>query len=204
METRVSSVKVEKYRPLESVKLPDIKVSQEEIKKLQTGDESLRRCREVANQETDEKRQSGKIEFVLRNDLIYKYDKGISTEEDKLRLVIPEAMKKRVLEMTHCQSLTIHNNARDTLNKTTSEFYWEGMRSDVSQFVESCDTCQRIVSKIAMSRAQMNKKGHSNKKSRNRKLEIGDKALLLLPNSNNKLLMQWQGPFNCKRKSRRT
>jgi len=47
METRVSSVKVEKYRPLELVKLPDIKVSQEEIKKLQTGDETLRRCREI-------------------------------------------------------------------------------------------------------------------------------------------------------------
>jgi hypothetical protein len=190
----VSSVTVEKYRPLEIIKLPDIKVSQKEIKKLQTGDESLRRCREVASQETDEKRQSGKIEFVLRNDLIYKHDKGISTEEDKLRLVIPEAMKKRVLEMTHGQSLAIHNNARDTLNKTTGEFYWEGMRSDVSQFVKSCDTCQRIVSKIAMSRSQI-KKRHSNKKSRNRKLEIGDKVLLLLPTSNNKLLMQWQGPL---------
>src|SRR5678815_2387127 len=99
-----------------------------------------------------------------------------------------------IRDRTHGQSLAIHNNARDTLNKTTGEFYWEGMRSDVSQFVKSCDTCQRIVSKIAMSRSQI-KKRHSNKKSRNRKLEIGDKVLLLLPTSNNKLLLQWQGPL---------
>src|SRR5688572_31569071 len=45
-----------------------------------------------------------------------------------------------------------------------------------------------------MSRSQI-KKRHSNKKSRNRKLEIGDKVLLLFPTSNNKLLMQWQGPL---------
>src|SRR5688572_31595107 len=45
-----------------------------------------------------------------------------------------------------------------------------------------------------MSRSQI-KKRYSDKKSRNRKLEIGEKVLLLLPTSNNKLLMQWQGPL---------
>lgn len=33
------------------------------------------------------------------------------------------------------------------------------------------------------------------RKSVDRKLEVGDRALILLPSDNNKLLMQWKGPF---------
>lgn len=36
---------------------------------------------------------------------------------------------------------------------------------------------------------------HFNKKARKRQLEVGDRALLLLPTDHNKLLMQWKGPF---------
>ena len=34
-----------------------------------------------------------------------------------------------------------------------------------------------------------------NRKARDRQLKVGDKALVLLPTSNNRLLMQWKGPF---------
>ncbi|XP_077551248.1 uncharacterized protein LOC144164880 [Haemaphysalis longicornis] len=43
--------------------------------------------------------------------------------------------------------------------------------------------------------AQKNQKGHYNMRSSRRQLKVGDKALLLLPTSHNKLLLHWKGPF---------
>ena len=60
---------------------------------------------------------------------------------------------------------------------------------------ETCALAQK-----AISQSQAKNKKYYDKKARNRKLEIGDKALLLLPKSNNKLLLQWQGPYVVKDK----
>ena len=37
---------------------------------------------------------------------------------------------------------------------------------------------------------------HYDKKSKSRKLTVGDKVLLLLPTDTNKLLLQWKGRFS--------
>ena len=46
-----------------------------------------------------------------------------------------------------------------------------------------------------LTRAQARAKHYYDKSARPRKLEVGDKALILLPTNHNKLLMQWRGPF---------
>ena len=43
--------------------------------------------------------------------------------------------------------------------------------------------------------AQGRQKHYYDSKSRERKFQVGDKVLLLLPTDGNKLLMQWKGPF---------
>lgn len=40
-------------------------------------------------------------------------------------------------------------------------------------------------------------KKYYDRKARNRSLQVDDKALILMPTDNNKLLLQWKGPFNC-------
>src|SRR5688572_15213421 len=62
VETRTTSVKVEKFRPLKFINLPDVKISPEEIKKLQSEDETLKRYMEMANQKVDVERQTDKIQ----------------------------------------------------------------------------------------------------------------------------------------------
>ena len=46
-----------------------------------------------------------------------------------------------------------------------------------------------------MRRAQTRYKHYYDKKTRNRYFSPGDLVLLLLPSNNNKLLMQWKGPY---------
>ncbi|XP_043212021.1 uncharacterized protein LOC122376289 [Amphibalanus amphitrite] len=52
-----------------------------------------------------------------------------------------------------------------------------------------------------LGKAQSRYKYNYDRKARNRKLEAGDKVLILLPSTSNKLLMQWQGPYSVQEKT---
>ena len=58
------------------------------------------------------------------------------------------------------------------------------------RFEQTCQMAQEN-----LKGAQQNQKRYYDKKAKNRQFEVGDKVLLLLPTSRNKLLMQWNGPF---------
>ncbi|XP_053406591.1 uncharacterized protein LOC128559314 [Mercenaria mercenaria] len=55
------------------------------------------------------------------------------------------------------------------------------------------ETCR--IATESLSNAQVEYKHHYDKKARARSLEQGDKVLVLLPTSHNKLMLQWKGPF---------
>ena len=55
------------------------------------------------------------------------------------------------------------------------------------------DTCQ--LAQENLRKASRQQKLYYDKKSRDRKIEVGDKVLLLLPTDRNKLLLHWKGPF---------
>ena len=51
-----------------------------------------------------------------------------------------------------------------------------------------------------LKKAKVNQKEYYNRKARDKFLSVGDKVLLLLPTDNNKLLLQWKGPYDIIRK----
>lgn len=55
-------------------------------------------------------------------------------------------------------------------------------------------TCKLAHQELEKSQARY--KGYYDRKSKPRKLDVGDEVLLLLPTNHNKLLMQWKGPFH--------
>ena len=55
---------------------------------------------------------------------------------------------------------------------------------------ETCELAQRELSK-----AQSKQQKYYNRKAKARSFQIGDKVLVLLPTNLNKLLLQWQGPY---------
>lgn len=74
----------------------------------------------------------------------------------------------------------------DPDTKTTYQYIF-----DLREKLEK--TCQLAHENLKTSSAKY-KKAY-NRKARDRQLKAGDKVLVLLPTSNNKLLMQWKGPF---------
>jgi len=196
IETRSSNTRIGNYRPFKSDLLTDIKITHKELKRLQEEDVTLKTCYEMAHLE-NKGGQTEEIQFTMRNDLLFKCGPETSREGTKLKLVVPEAIRTQVLESTHCHSSMIHLSMGNTLNKTINNFYWPSIRRNVREFVQSCNKCQRAVSKTAMKRAN----AHTGdmklycRKASNRKLEVGNKVLLLVPSNNNRLLLQWRGPF---------
>ncbi|XP_061171191.1 uncharacterized protein LOC133180739 [Saccostrea echinata] len=70
------------------------------------------------------------------------------------------------------------------------------------------DLKERLQSMAQLARENLEKsatryKKYYDKKARNRSLKVGDKALILMPTDNNKLLLQWKGPFEVLKKVNR-
>ena len=62
---------------------------------------------------------------------------------------------------------------------------------DFRQRVE--ETCELARNKLA--KVQTRNQKYYNRKTRERKLNVGDSVLLLLPTAKNKLILAWRGPY---------
>ena len=66
-------------------------------------------------------------------------------EEDpvRLRLVVPPALKKEALYLSHDSTLGGHYGIRKSLHRSRQMFYWPNQCTDVQKHVSCCQTCQK-------------------------------------------------------------
>ena len=57
------------------------------------------------------------------------------------QVVLPVSLREPVLEIAH-GNLAGHLGIRKTCEKLLNEFYWPGLRKDVTSYINSCHTCQ--------------------------------------------------------------
>ncbi|GFT72885.1 retrovirus-related Pol polyprotein from transposon opus [Trichonephila clavipes] len=58
------------------------------------------------------------------------------------QLVIPKCRRTEVLRLAHTSVFSSHMGPKKTLERIKYSFFWEGLRSDVKNFCESCKECQ--------------------------------------------------------------
>ena len=63
------------------------------------------------------------------------------------QLVIPKALREKVMELGHDSKLSGHRGIKRTRDKINVYFYWPGRESDVRRYCPSCGICQRTVHK---------------------------------------------------------
>ena len=78
------------------------------------------------------------------------------------------------------------NEETDSETKTTYQYV-----IDLKERLET--TCKLAHEELRMSSERYRK--YYDRGSKESKLKVGDKALILLPTDNNKLLMHWKGPY---------
>jgi hypothetical protein len=123
----------------------DFSVSKEELSKLQRDDATLRACFDLARSGERKVVGSAAYVFYVSNGLLYRqYDKGSRVYS---QIVVPFSLRSSVLVVGHDQLLAGHCGVRRTLARILSRFFWPGVTVDVSRYVQTCDICQKTVSR---------------------------------------------------------
>ena len=61
------------------------------------------------------------------------------------------------MKLAHESIMSGHLAVSRTTARVQSEFYWPGINSDIRRFVQSCDVCQRTISKGKVSKVPLDK-----------------------------------------------
>ena len=128
--------------PLKIKEITDMKVDKEDIVKMQEEDKSIQSLRKkVGSVDVD-----AKDWFQFKHDVLYRFSRDPKGGTVK-QLVLPDALRKRVMEQAHSSILCGHLGVAKTSDRILSCFYWPGLRDDVSRFCKSCDICQKTIPK---------------------------------------------------------
>ena len=78
--------------------------------------------------------------LVVSNDILWrKYKQGKSTV---LQAVIPNVLVSEILPQLHGSTLSGHYGIQKTVQKALQSYFWPMMYRDISQFCQSCESCQ--------------------------------------------------------------
>ena len=80
----------------------------------------------------------------------------------------------------------------------TKELQEEEVKTSYQYVVELRERLDQTlkIAKESLENSQVRYKKYFDKKTKDRSLHLGDEVLVLLPTNNNKLLMQWKGPYH--------
>ena len=71
--------------------------------------------------------------------------------------MVPEQLRKAVLGLAHDSFISGHEGVHKTTDRLISNFWWPGVRGDVTRYCQSCDVCQRTIHRGRVSKALLQK-----------------------------------------------
>ena len=82
--------------------------------------------------------------FSLRNGVLIRSANSSKNLKDMLhQIVIPHALRKRVISLAHDTVLSGHLGIGKTKKRVMSHFYWPGITADITRYCRSCAICQK-------------------------------------------------------------
>ena len=69
------------------------------------------------------------------------YRRWSHEDTDILQLVVPKLKRTEVIEMHHSIPSAAHLDARRTMKRIKTAFYWPAMKLDITEFCRTCDAC---------------------------------------------------------------
>lgn len=83
--------------------------------------------------------------FELHNDKLFYKQTTVESSQPTLRQVITNLQqRRRIIQQCHAvNGVDGHFGIKKTISAVTARFYWKGISDDVTQYVKTCDPCQR-------------------------------------------------------------
>lgn len=140
--TRSQSRQLNRTRPLLVPPEIETEITPQDLVRMQHEDVTLAKARDALNQNDDESTS----QFMTHRGLLYRTRR---TERGELikQLALPVCLRHRVMKLAHTGTMSGHQGTARTLQRITDNFWWPGITGDVNRFCQSCDICQRTVSK---------------------------------------------------------
>ena len=121
----------------EKIEIIQNTISNDYIYELRTDKEILPILQKYyKNNQEEMSRKQRKLELIQRNNLYYYKDRLYIPDHEQLRL--------KLLQQAHDIPIAGHQGQYRTVNKLKTNVYWESLREDCTNFINSCDTCQRV------------------------------------------------------------
>jgi hypothetical protein len=113
-----------------------------DYKEEQAKDEHIREIiSEIVNSNSKETTFKHR-QFVIINGVLYK--KSFNPHKNNRRIVLPKHLHNEIMSALHDPPLSGHLGRNKTLNRINSRFYWDKMKDDIFEYVDSCIKCQTI------------------------------------------------------------
>jgi transposase InsO family protein len=83
--------------------------------------------------------------WALSHDLLWKYLKlkQFPDANDSWKLVVPDKLRRQVLQDCHDHPLSGHFGVKKTCNKVRQKYFWPNIIKDVKDYVRRCETCAK-------------------------------------------------------------
>lgn len=133
---KVAGTAVQEVLPFPPLEGSEVMVA--DFGKLQQEDPSISSCFSAVKspEEAEVAMNEGEVCFVLRNGKLYR----VSAE--RVQLVVPEALRAKVLHLGHTIPWSGHLGKEKTESRISRRFYWPGFHSDIIEYCKSCPECQ--------------------------------------------------------------
>lgn len=118
--------------------LEDSEVMAANFGKLQLKDPTIGSCFSAVKppEEAEIAMNEGELCFVLRDGKLYRVSK------EREQLVVPQALRAKVLYLGHTIPWSGHLGKEKTENRISRRFYWPGFHRDIMEYCKSCPECQ--------------------------------------------------------------
>ena len=106
-----------------------------EFQGMQINDKTLKTCWDSC--------KKGNSEFFQDLDTQLLYRKTVISGLELKQLVLPTEKRQKVIEFAHDSQWAMHMGYHKTLLRIQAHFFWPGMTKDVSDYVRTCEPCQK-------------------------------------------------------------
>ncbi|GBL96111.1 Transposon Tf2-6 polyprotein [Araneus ventricosus] len=79
--------------------------------------------------------------FFLKNNVLLCYTNSKDRHGSKAKLVVPQTLVQKILNLTHDNDTVAHPGLARTLKRIKDNFFWKGLYAQVRRYVASCHSC---------------------------------------------------------------
>lgn len=95
----------------------------------------------------------------MDNGVLKRRWESVNGKSERLQIVVPRSKRKEILQEYHNNYSGGHLGINKTIDKIRRQFYWCDLSSDVKDWIQSCEVCQKVKARKSIGHLQVHNVG---------------------------------------------